>query len=1455
MNLSSPITTLFFPPAVTARDTLSASSVQPDTSEHHRTRRDTSTATASRQVIPDEEVPAVFQAKVTQAKYGADADVYLKGYKAPTSVKLPDYSASMSQLALMRLALDNTLDPDQMGALQYWSEHRVMRAAGNNVAAYTSIMTKVGVTTTGNPQSYYLAIVNQLAGGECAGFSHLHSLAVAEGKEHIFLGNIFQATVDPDTPESQAFFQTLAKVQGKLKNRGIAHDPATVKVAPFTSIAPLLKDSPTTKTLLISSEGHRLTAGVIVGPGNTRTYYYTDPNIGPTKFASAELFEEGLRKVFTDRRLQHLTQPLQGYSDGPKYLISVFNRNHIPEVSGDTNNIKFMYDAPLYGLDKVKVINASRLPTAEDIRQQAPAPDSAASKQYNQVLQGLDDVQAGKGMAQYHKALAVLDSVKYFMADHPNSMLMSVMKTLAQKLVNVINEAEAPVDFPFIFERMEADRAKLAEQAIGSPTQFRTERIQGKSVDIKNNSSAHPSRTKAVTDAVDAALKKLLQRDPAAAEAVGEKIRVVIANPGDQAETQLRLGEPPVLVIGDDFFAAPTTADSTVADRIGREAQADGGDPSTQKQAALIAGKLGMVSYYKNHSKAFLEMLNNPEPFRGVGSHLSPRASRSSADFMTQAFTARLYDGALNNQIETSIRKILPLPDVPQVPVTVTPPAASGVTIDPDQVKRLKLLDDTQPALRIGEVEVSRVELYKMGATLNGKPIESALANDPQGRTLANTLQIDYVHFAAYRRAASEDVTGRITDVVEALAANRSSAVAPLISRADGGLVPETLQKPIREITQHADELRALESSGKPLPEDFFASEAPGKVGATTAAGLGMRAFSTYHQLRSGIQNLEGGDTTAGVINLGSVVADFAGDGAEYAMNRAAQKIISSQAPSIAGFKTGSLGKMIGKAGGGVGSLLSVPFDIYTAIDSFTKATKTTGKEAQDHYVNGTMAVAGAVTSIALSASFMTRGGASSRVGMAVAATLMSAQAIYTAVRGVEDIDGVTPLTGPQKFSSGLKFFLGIEPGFDVMKPYLEANYSKANDENNRTRFENFLKGPGKEFFERVVIGSTDVEVKRVPGSVALTPSLWYSPITWLLNLIPAPGLVPQVSAKGGKDHISSDLTSWNQKPVNTVEGEQGQNKATYWDLGDGSDWVEGIKQKPNYFVMGGGKKGIKGGDADDKFVFNADARQAREQASEVEQAPNQDSNAHASVLDGGRGRNALIFSGPLTTTFKENGQDTTTKYLGHHINLQTNTVSIRTPTRLKDRDYKVDTDGLKKIAHIQAFSDVTTVAQGQSVIQGDDQNNLFTLNGKIDRVFTGKGANFVVINGGAEVVGEGGANTYLLNKASQANSSVIIEDPADSIVRLDYSAAQVSDWTLLPSGDLIVTLTGDTPDQSRILVIKKALPNDSPDDKARPTFITNDGVMMTISAPRQADSSNRVVQVHSMKVEVTPKA
>ncbi|NWA81177.1 calcium-binding protein [Pseudomonas sp. D2002] len=1364
----------------------------------------------------------------------------------------------------MRLALDPELSPQQMGALRYRLEQRLFLLPHDDARRFTKVMTDKGVNITPLPQDYYLAVINKLSDGQCAGFIHLLSLAVAEGKQDTFLSNVYNALADPDAPESQVFFHKLAYVQSRVTDAWVAHDPATRKEIAYTEIAPQLYSSPTTKTLLISADEHRLSAGVIVDDTGGRTYYYNDPNIGLTVFFSREAFEKGLKRIFTSPELKDFHDPFNRDIKNPKYLVSVFDPQRLPALSGDSSGIRFMYDAPLGGLDKLKVIDATHVPTKDAFAHQTPAPAAHAKADYEQVIAGLGKLHDAKGMSKFHHAKGALKSVQNFLKHHPDSPLLSPMRELERTLINALNAAGTPVGYPYAFERIEQQRASLAEAQMGKSFNLHTKAVEDTQFHIVSPAGSDPKRSEQVARSVEAALQRIQLQTPKHALAVAGDIDVIVARPGDQPETKMLFSRPPTLIIGDDFFAPVDSSNTTVADRVGHRAEGNGLDGVAKKQAALIAGKLGMLGYYKADAKGFLEVISNKEPFRPAGSQHSARAGRSSRDFMEETFTSRLHEGKLDKQTSTALDTLFPgAKGIAPAPITqppgkvVTPsteparvapapiakvtPHNPSASLDPAVVARLRTLDASQPPIRFGEVDVSRVELYRMGVSIDGQPIESPLPDDPTGSKMVAAMQVDYLRLEAYLKSESSDAGARAGDVLAEFASLREPGT-PLVSRRDGKSIPEALQKSLSDMSQHSAAIRDLQRRNKPLPAGFFSSSTTDGAGKSNPAGLGFQAFSSFQGIRSSIDSIQRGDTTAGVIGLGAVGADYVGMGVEVALNKVAHKAVSNAAPTILKFQSATVGKMIGKMGGGVGLGVSIPFDVYNAVDSFKKAGRSSGKDAQDHYVNGAFAVANAATSIALGAAFLSGVAGAGPAGLVIAGGLMVAQSIYSAVRTVEDINKYTPLTGKQKFTLGLKSFLGFPPGYEVMKPYLQAKYAKAHEDQSRAQYKAFLEGPGKDHYERVVFGATDVEITQVPGKVPLMPALWWNLPSLLLSLIKVDGKVPSANLRGGNDHIRAPEDTWNGMSIKPVEGVQGGERGTLWMLGDGDDVVTGVMKKHNYFSFGGGKKLISGGDADDTFNFNADARQTLEQMRQVADTEKNGFSPKASEIWGGDGTNTLSFSGELNTAYSVAGETQRAAYSGHVINFKTGAVSVNTP------DSK--TNGVTTIAYFHSFSNAVTVENGESFIQGDDQDNHLILNGNKDVVLTGKGANVIVVNGGANIVGQGGFNTYEINKGHQA---VIINDPVDSVIKLDYSAAQIYDWGVTPEGDLVATLNGDNPGERRSLIIKNAYPKDSTEDTAKPKFITNDGTMITINAPRKPGSTSRVVQVNSLKVE-SPK-
>ncbi|WP_072549606.1 MULTISPECIES: C80 family cysteine peptidase [Candidatus Fukatsuia] len=113
----------------------------------------------------------------------------------------------------------------------------------------------------------------------------------------------------------------------------------------------------------------------------------------------------------------------------------------------------------------------------------------------------------------------------------------------------------------------------------------------------------------------------------------------------------------------------------------------------------------------------------------------------------------------------------------------------------------------------------------------------------------------------------------------------------------------------------------------------------------------------------------------------------------------------------------------LARFGGPVLGVLSSGFDIYQAYRAFTQLAVTTDpKLRQDLLVNGSLSVAGALVSIGVPVAFAIGGTTASvagPVGLVIGAALLLAGGIYSAVREVEDIKKVVPLTDWQTLRSG----------------------------------------------------------------------------------------------------------------------------------------------------------------------------------------------------------------------------------------------------------------------------------------------------------------------------------------------------------------------------------------------------------------------------------------------------
>lgn len=250
----------------------------------------------------------------TQAGPGKAA--FDNGYNSGSAENIPGYSAKMNSQEVLKLAVKPTLTPEQVGALARQRERLQIQQGLNGASKFSEDVSSVGGTVIPVPQVLYVSQTNPLADGHCAALSRVMADAIGEGKEMTLIGNIFEAAAKPATPASRKFIAELKDIQRKVITPAAFHGAKPVRQMGYVDIVQALSRSPTSKTLMISSPGHAMMAGVIRDGANTKFFFY-DPNFGLALFSDAEMMNRGLGKVLNNKKLP---TPYKTFSDQPDKL-------------------------------------------------------------------------------------------------------------------------------------------------------------------------------------------------------------------------------------------------------------------------------------------------------------------------------------------------------------------------------------------------------------------------------------------------------------------------------------------------------------------------------------------------------------------------------------------------------------------------------------------------------------------------------------------------------------------------------------------------------------------------------------------------------------------------------------------------------------------------------------------------------------------------------------------------------------------------------------------------------------------------------------------------------------------------------------------------------------------------------------------------------------------------------
>jgi hypothetical protein len=724
----------------------------------------------------------------------------------------------------------------------------------------------------------------------------------------------------------------------------------------------------------------------------------------------------------------------------------------------------------------------------------------------------------------------------------------------------------------------------------------------------------------------------------------------------------------------------------------------------------------------------------------------------------------------------------------------------AGASFPDGKIPSLRDTDSLFGPLRIGEMTVTREELRALGGRLSGQTISAANTYFPEpDQTFIDALEFDPAEVEQRIKSVNTQQGQKVAPLLYEIVTQRSPNAPSLMREMATGESAAAMNKlnKLLKATQRLDIRR------DPLPDHLPNWVDKAKSRSLAGMGVGLQAYGLYSAFTGAIDALKKGHTGEVLINVGGGLAEITSLGFEYALTRTGEHMIRQGSTAIEQFGKTGMGKWLCRGAGLIASVLTLPFDIYTAIKSFNDAAKAQGKEAQDLYVTGGLSVFSAALSLALGCAALAGFQAAGPVGIAAAAIMIVGARIYGAVRTVDDIDNYIELSVNERWRAGWFAFTGQDQDKALMERYLVArttsNYAKA----LKTQSLRWLDHELKDSVDAIVNGRFDVRLQPT----RLHRYQWdetKGELPYVTENLPV--IVEtddHYDARAGLPNSDAIVTTVKSDPA----------KGVFWNLGGGNDTVQGVRDKPNFFSYGAGKKTFSGGERDDSFLFQS----ASDALSRAEIRP--------SHLQGGDGTDLLWLQG--THRHLDHIPDPPL-YLGYDIDMNTGRLGLRS------------TDpAIKPVLHstFSSIEKIETLAGACNRVSGSDQADVITANGQ-DQVNAGAGDDHISVRGFfASVDGGSGNDTYQLDPMSR--QILITEDGLEpSKVYLGVTLEAVQSWSIRAHALVIESLRDDHPRSPlRTLVLeavyrsvdgKRVLNND------KWIFITQDGYHLQPAWPAE---------------------
>ncbi|WP_314383932.1 calcium-binding protein [Pseudomonas brenneri] len=733
-----------------------------------------------------------------------------------------------------------------------------------------------------------------------------------------------------------------------------------------------------------------------------------------------------------------------------------------------------------------------------------------------------------------------------------------------------------------------------------------------------------------------------------------------------------------------------------------------------------------------------------------------------------------------------------------------TPPARDEVT---PTTRQLADLDRRMGPLAIGDLSVSRVALARMGARLDGRALS---ASDVSG-TDVDQVFIDGVRFSS----ADVEQAFRTPDLPADLnppcllfdLASLRSVSAPALIEGIGDPSSVTLMNKLNGLldrVQHFNPETSRSTGG-----NFNWVNAPLSRSMETT-GNGLQAYGYYSAIVAIAGAIKEGDKSAAIIGISNLAAEFTAQALELSLARTGQAMLKNSANLFKGFSVSRAGKLLKRSAGPIGSALTLPFDIYSAITSFKAAANAQGKEAMDHYVSAGFDLVSIGLTVGLGAAALAGFSLAGPLGIVAAILLVIGAEIYRAVRTIDDIDDYIELSIHERLRSGWLVFWRLPLDTDVMNRYLIARTASSHADQLEAQARKWLESTLKDNVESIVNGKFNVTLRPVKS--------WK--ISWSEEELPYT-LIDQPVIDDEDDVINAAAFPIENLP-GYVPGTQGPTKGIAWRLGGGEDLVTGLPDKPNFFHYGQGRKYLTGGKENDEFIFAV---------------PD-------GTLDGINPRQNL------SSLQGEDGTDTL-RFVGNHpggapgagytIDLERQRVELhRSPTDL----YPQLTATLSSIEQVQ------TLAGASSRVTGALDTKQIVSMGQ-DTINAGPADNTLVIAGsGARVNGGAGKDRYLI--ANGIGVVRIDEDGEDlSHVEMAWPFERLQSWSIHENTLVISALSdadGDLAEQQVIIMnVYETIAGNRVLKNNKLVFLTQDGYVLFPILPIELLGSEN----HSVTVQI----